>query len=106
MDINKIIIGPLLTEKGAVLTESLNKYLFKVEKGSNKIQIKKAVESRFNVKVKKVAIVNVKGKLKSMSVKSSARTIRTEGRRSSYKKTIITLKDGYTIDLLGGDTDS
>ena len=99
MDINKIIIGPLLTEKGAVLTESLNKYLFKVEKGSNKIQIKKAVESRFNVKVKKVAIVNVKGKLKSMSVKSSARTIRTEGKKSSWKKAMVTLGKDSSIDL-------
>ena len=99
MDINKIIIGPLLTEKGAVLTESLNKYLFKVEKGSNKIQIKKAVESRFNVKVKKVAIVNVKGKLKSMSVKSSGRTIRTEGKKSSWKKAIVTLGKDSSIDL-------
>ena len=53
MDINKIIIGPLLTEKGSVLTESLNKYLFKVEKASNKIEIKKAIENEFNVKVEK-----------------------------------------------------
>ena len=99
MDINKIIIGPLLTEKGATLTESLNKYLFKVEKASNKIEIKKAIESKFNVKVKKVSIINVKGKMKSMSVKSSGRTIRTQGKKSSWKKAIVTLGKDSSIDL-------
>ena len=99
MDINKVIIGPLLTEKGATLTESLNKYMFKVEKASNKIEIKKAVESKFNVKVKKVSIINVKGKMKSMSVKSSGRTIRTQGKKSSWKKAIVTLGKDSSIDL-------
>tara|TARA_Y100000817_G_C16520362_1_gene395283 strand:+ start:83 stop:397 length:315 start_codon:yes stop_codon:yes gene_type:complete len=99
MDINKIIIGPLLTEKGATLTESLNKYLFKVEKASNKIEIKKAIENKFNVKVKKVSIINVKGKMKSMSVKSSGRTIRTQGKKSSWKKAIVTLGKDSSIDL-------
>ena len=99
MDINKIIIGPLLTEKGATLTESLNKYLFKVEKASNKIEIKKAIENKFNVKVKKVSIINVKGKMKSMSVKSSGRTIRTQGKKSSWKKAIVTLAKDSSIDL-------
>ena len=99
MDINKIIIGPLLTEKGATLTESLNKYLFKVEKASNKIEIKKAIEIKFNVKVKKVSIINVRGKMKSMSVKSSGRTIRTQGKKSSWKKAIVTLGKDSSIDL-------
>ena len=99
MNIDKIIIGPLLTEKGSVLTESLNKYLFKVDKKSNKIEIKKAVENKFKVKVNKVAIINVKGKTKSMSVKSSGRTIKTEGKRSSWKKAIVTLAKDSNIDL-------
>ncbi len=99
MNLDKVIIGPLLTEKGALLSESLNKYLFKVERNSNKIEIKKAVESRFKVKVNKVAIVNVKGKTKAMSVKSSGRTIRTQGKRSSWKKAIVTLAKDNTIDL-------
>ena len=98
MNLDKVIIGPLLTEKGALLSESLNKYLFKVERSSNKIEIKKAVESRFKVKVNKVAIINVKGKTKSMSIKSSGKTIRTQGKRSSWKKAIVTLKDGDSID--------
>ena len=95
----KIIVGPILTEKGSLLTETQNKYLFKVDKGSNKIQIKSAVEKKFGVNVGKVAIVNVKGKTKSMSVKSSGRTIRTQGKRSSWKKAIVTLKEGSSIDL-------
>ena len=95
----KIIVGPILTEKGSLLTETQNKYLFKVDKGSNKIQIKSAVEKKFGVNVGKVAIVNVKGKTKSMSVKSSGRTIRTQGKRSSWKKAIVTLKAGSSIDL-------
>ena len=99
MNINNVIIGPLLTEKGSILTESLNKYLFKVEKSSNKIEIKKAIENKFNVKVDKVAIINVKGKSKSMSVKSSGRTIRTQGKRAGWKKAIVTLNEGSNIDL-------
>tara|TARA_B100001750_G_C15499720_1_gene596381 strand:- start:1792 stop:2106 length:315 start_codon:yes stop_codon:yes gene_type:complete len=99
MNIDKVIIGPLLTEKGSVLTESLNKYLFKVEKQANKIQIKKAIENKFKVSVTKVAVVNVKGKVKSMSVKSGGKTIRTQGKRSSWKKAIVTLKKDNSIDL-------
>ena len=99
----KIIVGPILTEKGSLLTETQNKYLFKVDKSSNKIQIKSAVEKKFGVNVGKVAIVNVKGKTKSMSVKSSGRTIRTQGKRSSWKKAIVTLKEGQKIDLVEGD---
>ena len=81
---------------------SLNKYLCKVEKKSNKIEIKKAVENKFKVKVNKVAIINVKGKTKSMSIKSSGRTIRTEGKKSSWKKAIVTLQEGHSIDILSG----
>ena len=99
MNMEKIIVGPILTEKGSLLTETQNKYLFKVDKSSNKIQIKSAVEKKFGVNVGKVAIVNVKGKTKSMSVKSSGRTIRTQGKRSSWKKAIVTLKEGSSIDL-------
>ena len=50
------------------------------------------------IKIKK-AIINVKGKTKSMSVKSSGRTIRTQGKRSSWKKAIVTLNEGSNIDL-------
>ena len=99
MNIEKIIVGPILTEKGSLLTETQNKYLFKVDKDSNKIEIKRAIEKKFGVNVGKVAIINVKGKTKSMSVKSSGRTIRTQGKRASWKKAIVTLNEGSNIDL-------
>ena len=50
--------------------------------------------------------MNISGKLKQMTTRSGGRTIRTQGRRSSYKKTIVTLKTGYNIDFMGGNTDS
>jgi len=102
----KLLIQPLLTEKMAILQERENKYAFIVEKGVNKNQIKEAIEKKFDVIVSKVATMNIDGKLKQMTTRSNGRTIRTQGKRSSYKKTIITLKDGYTIDFIGGNTDS
>ena len=92
------IIKPIVTEKSTLLSEN-NQIVFLVNINSNKIEIKKAEESRFKVKVNKVAIVNVKGKTKAMSVKSAGRTIRTQGKRSSWKKAIVTLAKDNTIDL-------
>ena len=98
-----IIIRPLLTEKSNLLTESQNKYVFQVALDANKIEIKKTVEKRFNVKIKKVSTINCRGKNKNMSVKSSGRVIRTNGNRSKWKKAIITLSDDHKIDLINGD---
>ena len=98
-----IIIRPLLTEKSNLLTESQNKYVFQVALDANKIEIKKTVEKRFNVKIKKVSTINCRGKNKNMSVKSGGRVIRTNGNRSKWKKAIITLSDDYKIDLINGD---
>ena len=72
-----------------------------VQKSANKIQIKDAIEKKFDVVVSKVATMNIDGKLKQLTTKSNGRTIRTQGRRASYKKTIITLADGYSINLVG-----
>ena len=102
----KLLIQPLLTEKMAIMQERENKYAFIVEKSANKNQIKDAIEKKFDVIVSKVATMNIDGKLKQMTTRSNGRTIRTQGKRASYKKTIITLKDGYAIDFVGGDTDS
>ena len=88
------------------MQERENKYAFIVDKNANKNQIKEAVEKKFDVLVSKVATMNIEGKLKQMTTRSNGKTIRTQGRRSSYKKTIITLKDGYTIDFVSRDTDS
>ena len=101
----KLLIQPVLTEKMAIMQERENKYAFIVDKSANKNQIKEAVEKKFDVFVLKVATMNIDGKLKQMTTRSNGKTIRTQGRRSSYKKAIITLKDGNTIDLLSGDGD-
>ena len=90
----------------AIMKERENKYAFIVDKNANKNQIKEAVEKKFDVLVSKVATMNIDGKLKQMTTRSNGKTIRTQGRRSSYKKTIITLKDGYTIDFVSRDSDS
>ena len=102
----KLLIKPVLTEKMAIMQERENKYAFIVEKSANKVQIKDAIEKKFDVVVAKVATMNIDGKLKQMTTKSNGRTIRTQGRRSSYKKTIITLQDGYSIDFVSGEVES
>ena len=87
------IRNPIITEKATILSEQ-NKTVFRVHNKANKKTIKKNIEKLFNVKVIKVNIINQKTKVK----------IR-QGRRSSksgYKKAIITLKKGQTIDLTTG----
>ena len=96
---SKILIRPVVTEKMTALQEKESKYAFEVPVNINKIDIKKAVEKKFNVKVSKVAISKRKGKAKQMTVKSNGRTIRTDGFAKSKKRAIVTLIDGYNIDL-------
>ena len=96
----KIIIKPILTEKMAIMQERQNKYAFVVSSGANKIQIKSAVENKFNVSVSKVATMNFSGKLKNMTTRSNGKTIRTQGRKSSFKKALVTLSEGSSIDTL------
>ena len=103
MSYKKIIIRPLFTEKMSRLEELEKKYAFEVLKGSNKIEIARAIEDKFDVKVKKIATMNFMGKEKNMTVRSGGRTIRTKGKRASWKKAVITLMDGYEIDLLSGE---
>ena len=100
---SNIIIKPILTEKMAVLEERENKHAFLVCKNANKAEIKKAIEKKFDVKVVKVATINQLGKHKQMTVRSGGRTIRTSGKRSDFKKAIITLDPDSTIDLMRGE---
>ena len=87
-----IIKKLLLTEKGTALTESSNQYLFKVARDANKIAIKKAVEELFKVKVTKVNTMQRRGKLKR------ERTMQF-GKTASWKRAIVTLEKGQSIDL-------
>ena len=90
MDARDILIRPLITEKSTQLMEE-GKYVFVVAKKANKIEIAKAVAEVFNVKVTDVNTVNVSGKLKRMG--------RFVGKRSDYKKAIVKLAPGETIEF-------
>ncbi|WP_149524828.1 50S ribosomal protein L23 [Sphingobacterium hotanense] len=91
----EIIKKPILTEKASLLTEKLNRYAFKVDHRANKIQIKQAVEQMFGVSVVAVNTAVVAGKAKSRYTKAGF----VSGRSPKYKKAIITIKDGETIDF-------
>ena len=99
---SSIILRPILSEKGTRLAEMQNKYIFQVEKQSNKLEIKQAIENKFKVKINKVATLNMRGKKKNMTIRSNGNVLRTNGNRASWKKAIVTLQDGFSIDLLGG----
>ena len=99
---SSIILRPILSEKGTLLSEKQNKYVFQVEKKSNKLEIKQAIENKFKVKIQKVATLNMKGKRKNMTIRSNGNVLRTSGNRANRKKAIVTLQDGYSIDILGG----
>ena len=86
--------------------EEERKYSFQVMVGANKLEVKKAVEMMFDVSVKKVSTSNRSGRKKNMTVRSGGRTIRTNGRRSNWKKAIVTLKEGDVIDLLDSEATS
>ena len=100
---SSIILRPILSEKGTRLGETQNKYVFQVEKQSNKLEIKQVIENKFKVKIKKVATLNIIGKKKNMTIRSNGNILRTNGNRANWKKAIVTLQEGYSIDILGGD---
>ena len=89
-----IIVRPIITEKSMDgLAE--RKYTFEVAKNANKIEVKKAVETLFGVKVAKVTTISVKGKKKRMG--------RSEGYTSDWKKAVVTLtEDSKTIEFFDG----
>lgn len=104
MDVEAIIIEPILTEKSNMirLEEKYPKYTFKVLKQANKIQISAAVSEIFKVKVIDCNIVNVKGKVKTNVPISRSSFRRGRGRTSSWKKAIVTLDKGQKIDVFEG----
>ena len=90
MEAREIIIRPIITERSFDMQE-YNRYTFEVHKDANKIEIAKAVEELFDVKVKKVNTVNVKPKKKRVRY--------VEGLTRTWKKAIVTLAEGDTIEL-------
>lgn len=89
------MIEPIVTEKATRLTDKLNRYTFRVSPDANKFQIRSLVESLYGVKVVAVNTAVVRGKNKSRYTKSGL----LKGKTSSYKKAIITVADGETIDF-------
>lgn len=89
----EIIIKPVVTEKSVDLMQE-NKYCFRVAKDANKIEIKNAIEEIFKVTVINVNTVNVHGKMKRMG--------RTQGKTASWKKAIVTLREGDSIEVFEG----
>ena len=87
------IISPTITEKATSLSE-FNKMVFRVHKGASKNSIKKSIEKIFKVNVIKINTINLKGKTKLVKGKKSS--------RPGYKKAIVTLKKGQSIDLATG----
>lgn len=92
-----VLIRPLITEKMNDLTENQVKYGFVVDKNAKKIEIAKAIKARFDVDVVSVNTITMKGKTKSQFTRKG----RFEGKTPSFKKAIVTLKEGQTIDLFG-----
>jgi large subunit ribosomal protein L23 len=89
-----IIQAPLISEKGSLLAENTQQVLFKVRPDANKIEVKKAVESLFKVKVVKVRMARYLGKVRRIG--------RNVGRRADWKKAYVTLREGDKIDFFGG----
>ena len=89
-----VLKRPLITEKSNFLKEGLNQVVFEVDKKANKIEIKQAVEKLFKVTVVKVHTLHMRGKIKRMG--------RSLGKKSNWKKAIVTLKEGERVDFFEG----
>ena len=95
MKLSEVLIKPILTEKANGQQEKLRRYAFKVARKANKLEIKKAVESFYGVTVMDVNTAVVPAKTKSRSTKSGF----IVGRKPAYKKAMVTVAEGETIDL-------
>ena len=92
---SQIVIKPIITEKMTATTEDMNRYGFIVKNDANKIQIKDAVEKLYGVNVEKVWTMRYAGKSKSRFTKTGLIT----GKSGAYKKAMVSIADGETIDL-------
>ena len=88
----QVLVSPHISEKGTLLAEEQNQHIFKVASDATKSEVKAAVEELFKVKVEKVRIMNVKGKVKRFGGRL--------GKRSDLRKAYVTLTSGNDIDLV------
>ncbi len=98
MKLSEILIKPILTEKANLQQTKLGCYAFKVNKKANKLEIKKAIETFYGVSVTSVNTAVAPAKNKSRFTKAGY----IQGQKSSYKKAMVTIASGETIDLYGG----
>lgn len=89
----EIIRKPLISEKANLLKDSSQIVTFEVDRGANKIEIKRAVEKAFDVKVKAVNTIQFRGKMKRVGA--------NQGQRNNWKKAYVTLAEGQNIDFYG-----
>jgi large subunit ribosomal protein L23 len=94
MDAYRIVKRALVTEKSTIERDQNNKYVFEVDRRANKIEVGKAIEKAFNVKVLEVRVMNVPGKKKRVG--------KIIGEKSAWKKAIITLVPGSRIEIFEG----
>lgn len=90
-----ILKKPLITEKASAISEKAGKYTFLVDKKANKVEIKKAVEKMYGVNVEDVNTLVMPSKPKNRNTKTAI----ISGRKSSYKKAVVKVADGETIDF-------
>ena len=95
MKLTEILIKPILTEKANGQQEKLRRYAFKVDRRANKLEIKTAIEQFYGVNVLEVNTLVVPGKNKTRSTKAGI----ISGIKSGYKKALVTVAEGETIDL-------
>ncbi|MCS6287020.1 MAG: 50S ribosomal protein L23 [Nitrospira sp.] len=91
LDVHAVLVQPLLTEKLTGIRESTNTVGFVVHPDANRVQIKQAVETLLKVKVARVNVLNVLGKVKRLG--------RFSGKRSDWKKAFVTLKKGEKLEM-------
>jgi large subunit ribosomal protein L23 len=97
MKLSEILIKPILTEKANAQQESLRRFAFKVDRRANKLEIKKAIETFYGVTVVDVNTAVVPGKNKTRFTKAGF----IKGQKPAYKKALVTVASGETIDLYG-----
>ena len=95
MNLSEVLVKPILTEKANAQQEKLRRYAFKVARKANKLEIKKAIEQFYGVSVVEVNTLVVPGKNKTRYTKAGF----IQGQKPSYKKALVTVAEGETIDL-------
>jgi len=97
MRLAEVLVKPILTEKANAQQEKLRRYAFKVARKANKLEIKKAIEEFYGVTVTDVNTSVVPGKNKTRYTKAGF----VKGQKPAYKKAMVTVAEGETIDLYG-----